>query len=469
MHRPTAIGLLSLLITLPVLSPSRSGFAAESSTPAAKEEPKRPLTAREQRALKNAPAKAPEPVVIDGVMRSAMGYPRVFAQIRSNGQLIQGRPATDLPQKVRAMQGDWMDLNLKASQGVQSWWTAILDTGADLYTVNDDVSLRFGMRPAGDFAFQSAVDGQDWKFMSGYYQLSLAGSKGLLGELPGSPFVAADAGARFTMEKSYYQPQFRLRPAGINVVGMGAIRNFTFEFDSSNAQPEELAKPVSTADSAAFEAALHNVVAGPTVTILPANFRPTNDVIRLPLRYLDAKLLNTARAGQTTSPSSIKAMAMGVRTTKGERKYVGNFVFDTGSPVTMISRWQAYQLGLIQHANQVYDKAEYESKLTGLANREVQASGFTLDVLEMVNPQGQVVQWRNVPVVVHDVVLRQYNDGYYILEGILGNNLLLNTTDGEVGAAGLQVAPAAFPKWWLHGPTGEIWLQRPATNSVVLR
>ncbi|HAV63379.1 MAG TPA: hypothetical protein DCY13_13560 [Verrucomicrobiales bacterium] len=466
LSKPASALLIASLLTV-FLHPPQTPGAAPASPARTKEERKRPPTSRELREAKRPRPAAPEPIVVDGVLQSAMGYPRIFVRLHANGALMVGQPAPDVVQRARALRGDWTDLNLASSQGVQSWWTAVLDTGATTYSVNQETAARFLLKPGGDsIVLNTGIDGESVKTRSMIYSLSIAGSHGRVSEQPSMPFVPVEDTARFVLETTAYRPQYRLRPDGANLIGMLGIRHFTIEIDSSNVTLEQLAKPLDLSSPEGFEGSLHNLVAGPRVVIRPPAFRPTNDVVRLPLRYVDSGQLNTPRATAAPHPAGITPMVMGVRTSEGERRFVGNFVFDTGSPVTMISRWHAYQLGLIPHADRIYDQPEYEAALRGTSNRNIDGSGFIIDSLEVVNPAGQIIKWRNVPVVVHDVAERQYTGGFYIHDGIIGNNLLLPTTDGSFSAGGLNVSPAPFEKWWVHGPSGELWLQRPGTNAA---
>ena len=424
--------------------------------------PARQLPVREARPQQPAKAGAPEPIVIDGALRSSMGYARVFAQILFNGQPVVGRPAHDVLQRARALSGDYMDLNLAASSGSHTWWTAVLDTGADGHTVNQDTAARFGLRNYGDMvAVVSGTDGEGLKGMSWIYPLKLAGSDGRLNDLPSTPFTLVQEDARFGLELKPYQPQRRVSPDGANLIGMAAIRNFVIEIDNENATPAMLAEPLDMTSARAFEESLQGITAGPRVRLLPPAFRPTNEVVRLPLRYTDGPNLATRATPNATTP-----LLPGVRASHLGKQTLGNLLFDTGSSITLISRRLAFQLGLVTDGSPVYSEPEFKDSFEGINDREIKADGYVVDSIEILGLDGQIIQWRNVPVLVHDFASRQPDGSFAYYDGIIGNNLFMASTDGEMDDRGLKVNPPSFPKYWIHGTMGEVWVPRPAAKPA---
>ncbi len=434
--------------------------AAEPRPP--RELPTRQLPTREVRPRVPAPAVAPEPIVIDGALRSSMGYARVFAQILFNGQPVVGRAAHDVLQRARALSGDYMDLNLAASAGSHPWWTAVLDTGAEGHWVNQDTAQRFGLRNYGDVVtVVSGVDGEGLKGLSWIYPLNLAGSAGRLNDRPTTSFTLVQPAARFGLEWHPYQPQRRVSPTGANLIGMSAIRNLVIEIDNENATVAMLAEPLDTSDARAFEESLQGITAGPRVRLLPPAFRPTNEVVRLALRYTAGPNLATRATPASTTP-----LLPGVRASHLGRQTLGNLLFDTGSSLTMISRRLAFQLGLVTDGSPVYREPEFKDSFVGINDREIQADGYVVDSLEILGLDGQIIQWRNVPVLVHDFAARQPDGSLAYFDGIIGNNLFMASTNGEMDDRGLKVNPPPFPKYWIHGPIGEVWLPRPAAKPA---
>lgn len=462
-----AVRRWTLLVCM-VLFSSASGasrcLAADS--PPKREITPRPLTPRELSNQRKPKPATPAPIIIEGTMRHAMGYPRVFARIFFNGQPVMGRPAQDVIQRARALDGNLMDLNLAASSGPHSWWTAVLDTGAESHSVNQDTAQRFGLRDAGDvLAVVTGVDGQGIKVMSWVYALNLAGSNGHLSEEPNMPFGLVQQDARFTLELKAYQPMRKAEPEGANLIGMSAIRQLAVEIDNGNATVAMLSESFDMSSARAFEESLRGKVAGPRVRFLPPAFRPTNEVVRIPLRYLNARRMVTP--GNEIAPvAATSPFVMGVRSGQVGKTAIGNFLFDTGASQTIISRRVAYQLGLIANANPANDKPEFQGGFTGINDREITAAGFTIDTLEMLSPGGQVITWRNVPLLVHDVAMQQADGTMAVHDGILGNNLFMASSNGELTERGLKVNPPPFERYWIHGPLGEIWFQRPAIKPA---
>lgn len=442
--------VLGLVLTAPV------------SSRAAEAKPKRGYTPRPVRGQTTPTPTNAEPIVIEGTMRSSMGYPRVFARVFRGGQAVTGRPAQDVIQRARALGGDYLDLNLAASSGPQSWWTAVLDTGAENHSVNRDTADRFGLANiVSGLTLTTGVDGEDIKGSSWIYGLSLAGSDGRLHELPSQPFFPVQAEATFTLELRPYQPERRVSPAGANLIGMAAIRELLAEIDNENATIPMLAEPIDMSSARAFEESLQSITAGPRVRFQPPAFRPTNNLVRIPLRYLDAHQLFAGKAAGPATPLATTPFVLGVRTLHGSRQALGNFVLDTGSPVTLISRRLAYQLGLITGADPAADQPDFNSQFSGINDRDVNAAGFVIDSLALRSPDGRVVEWRKLPVVVHDVAIRQANGAFVVHDGILGSNLFMASTNGEIDERGLKLNPPPFARYWIHGPLGELWLPIP--------
>ena len=95
-----------------VLFSSASGAARclAADSPPKREITPRPPTSRELRDQRKPQPATNAPIIIERTMRHAMGYPRVFARIFFNGQPVMGRPAQDVIQRARALDGNLMDL-----------------------------------------------------------------------------------------------------------------------------------------------------------------------------------------------------------------------------------------------------------------------------------------------------------------------------------------------------------------------
>ncbi len=425
-----------------------------------------PRTNRELRESKKPKVDAPGPIVIKGVKRAAMGYPRVFTRVFFNGVLAWGAPADGLVQRARTEQGDWLDLNLAEGDERRSWWTSVLDTGAGGYSLNQETAVRFSVKPVWNARlFVQGVEGTVLTGISPMVTINIAGTQGMLADAPASPFVFVEDLAQFGIELQPYNPRYQVLPAGMNLIGTQAIRRFTFEIDPSNMKPDALAQPIDVSTDETLIASLKKVVAGPEVRIFPANYRPTNNIVVMPMRYMSFQRAGGTDGGGVYPSESSAPILMGVKTTVGEREFVGDFLFDTGSPLTIISRRQAYSLGLIPSANPSFDQPEIHDAIPGGSGRETGIPGFVLSSIKMRNPAGQIIEWQDVPVVVHDVWIEQSNGTRSVRDGIIGNNLFLPSTSGDFGDAGLKIAPAPFPRIWIHGPSAELWIERPAVDS----
>ncbi len=437
-------------------------FAGTSVFGQAEAETKRPpRTNRELRESQRPAVKAPEPIVIKGVKRAAMGYPRVFTRVFYQGNLVSGSPSAGAVQRGRTEKGDWLDLNLAEGSGRQGWWTSVLDTGAGGYSLNQETAGRFNIKAMWNALFYvHGVEGTVAKGVSPTVTVNIAGTGGMLFDVPATPFVFVQDLAQFAIELQPYNPRYQVVPSGMNQVGMPAVRQFTFEIDSSTMKPEVLSKPIDASTDEALFAALKTVVAGPQVKIHPAAYRPTNNIVVLPMQYVSFMQMTAADTARTFPVQSSSPMLMGVKTTQGQREFVGNFLFDTGSPVTIISRKHAYQLGLIASANPSFDQPEFRDAVTSATGEKVNVSGFRIDSIKVRNPAGQIIEWRDVPVLVQDVWIQLANGSKVVRDGIMGNNLFLPSSDGDFADVGLEIAPAPFPKYWIHGPSAELWIER---------
>jgi hypothetical protein len=295
--------------------------------------------------------------------------------------------------------------------------------------------------------------------------INIAGTHGMLADTPASPFVFVEDLAQFGIELQPYDPRYQVLPAGMNLIGTQAIRRFTFEIDPSNMKPDLLAQRIDASTDETLIESLKKVVAGPEVRIYPANYRPTNNIVVMPMRYMSFKRAGGTAGGGVYPSESSAPILMGVKTTAGEREFVGNFLFDTGSPLTIISRRQAYALGLIPSANPSFDQTEFRDAISGSSARETNMPEFVLRSIKMRNPAGQVIEWQDVPVLVHDIWVEQSNGIRVARDGIIGNNLFLPSTSGDFGDAGLEIASAPFPRIWIHGPSAELWIERPTVDS----
>lgn len=275
------------------------------------------------------------------------------------------------------------------------------------------------------------------------------------------PFVFVQDNARFSLELTPYRPRDRVNPDGANLIGMAAIRRFVFEIDPGNATTVMRSELLDMSSPREFEESLHTRIAGPRVTILPPAFRPTNEVIRLPLRYIDASRLLVAGGATPFAANADTPMLMGVRVGHRGKQSIGNFMFDTGASSTYISRQQAQRLGLTVESGPAANQPDFDHTVRGMANREINSKGYVIDSLETLSPNGQIVEWRNVPVLVHDILTRQEDGRSATYDGLIGNNLFLPSSNGEIHDNKLKVTPPPFPKFWILGPLGELWLQRP--------
>ena len=416
------------------------------------------LVTTQLHAAESAEAEGKDPrLMVPKVGEVAIGYPRVFVRVYDGSRLQTGRPVSGMLQSWKIRYGQWYDLNLAESFGVQTSFTAMLDTGANAHMATLDTADRFGLT-----LFEDVVYIMDGLFdtintrVSLPVSVALAGTQGKLGEVPMKPFVPVLPAANFGVDLRTYQPAQLVAVGGINLIGMPAIRRHVFEFDPSDMEPVPPRPPVNEDGNVDLKD-FFDFTAGPAVNIYPSGFTPTNFVYRQPLRYVDLSRVRASLAGGPTPDMAENPVIVGIRTTVGERTFVGNWLLDTGSPVTIVSRNQAVALGM--DPRRASSGAAGDRSFSDITGARRNLPSMKLEKLEMRNPAGQIVEFQEVPVMVGDIRNRQPDGSEFHLDGLIGNNLLLPSVNDPSPTSIGEFVEAPFRRVWIDGYRAELWLE----------
>jgi hypothetical protein len=114
---------------------------------------------------------------------------------------------------------------------------------------------------------------------------------------------------------------------------------------------------------------------------------------------------------------------------RGGISSTGNWLFDTGGQVSVISVAQGITLGLVDANGDPIVPANFYVGIGGIGG-EVNLPGFTLDRLSVPTLNGFNLVFLNARVCVHDIgVLDERSGDFIILDGVFGDNFICSTID----------------------------------------
>lgn len=392
-------------------------------------------------------------VVVPETGLAAVGEPRVFVRVFQNGQPRLGTPASPVLQRWQTALGSWTDLNLVELEGPQTWFTALLDTGAAGHLITLATAQRFGIVALpGITGISQGHFGVMESAVSYPYGLALAGSRGYLGEAPVDEFRPVQNAAQFYVDVRARNPAQLIQLGGINLIGMPAMRQYLFELDPSAMSPgsREFKMPATAEE----RRALHTRVAGPSVRILASGTMPKEGVLRLPLRYVDRGFVSRTLAGARSPVMAESPVLIGVRSWANGRWFVGNWMLDTGAAMSFVSRRQALALGWTPQAPESLSATNLTVQDVTGAQRWRMA--MRLDKLEMRNPQNQILEFQNATVLIQDVSSLQPDGSQFALDGVIGNNLLLPSRRSAPDAEAGEYVKAPFKRVFIDGYRAEL-------------
>jgi hypothetical protein len=144
----------------------------------------------------------------------------------------------------------------------------------------------------------------------------------------------------------------------------------------------------------------------------------------------------------------------------------GNFLFDTGAQLSIISRQMATALGLDSNGDGEFDSADaaYLDELAvGGVGGEIAAPVFAIDEVRLPTEQGVELVWTNLQWLILDI---DTGDGATRLDGVFGSDLLTSgwvtalfgNEDGSAGADGYLAATHVDFRGWDATGEGKLYL-----------
>ncbi len=409
-------------------------------------------------------AASASPIVIDGTLEVATGYPQVHVQVYEGDRALTAEAArlSDL-----AGMPELAELDDLLGGGTESSFRAFLDTGASAHNFSQSTARRFGIAAVpGAVYHEIGLHGLTAVDVSRPFDLALADSTGTLEDAP-RVFHGVQRGAVFQLSRAAAaNPLVSLTLGEINVVGMPAIRHLIFEFDPApvGGGSEQLkALGLDDVDLGGLEALLDmgQLGRGPAVRMidrarLPATFDAVVD-----LQYVDFSRRRNPDDRPPLPDLAANPVVAGIEAAHDGKVSEGDWLLDTGAPASMISVAQAHALGLFDADGRPRVAPAFTLPMAGVGGQVREARGYRIDRLRVTARDGVVLEFRHVHVIVHDVSTTLDSGQRVTLDGIFGMNLLLPTVGGLQTGLPSRTAEAPFSRFWVDGPRGRLLLQRP--------
>ncbi|MEO1173938.1 MAG: retropepsin-like aspartic protease, partial [Myxococcota bacterium] len=134
------------------------------------------------------------------------------------------------------------------------------------------------------------------------------------------------------------------------------------------------------------------------------------------------------------------------------RKSVGDWLLDTGAATSFISTAQARRLGLLKAP------ATFILPVSGISGQPESAPGHRIRTIEIRGVR-KTLLFKDAHVMVKDIAAKLDDGRVVILDGLLGNNLLLSSVGGLTGGLPTRSSPSPFEKITLDGPRGRLFLK----------
>ena len=132
----------------------------------------------------------------------------------------------------------------------------------------------------------------------------------------------------------------------------------------------------------------------------------------------------------------------------------GNWLLDTGATISLISKKQAMQLGLMNAQGQPMKSPDFSLPLGGIGNM-IQVPGFQIDRLIIPTKSGRRIVFNQARVGVHDITFfDETKQTLRTLDGVFGGNFLCASAKME-GLLPGDISHTVFDKIVIdmHGKT----------------
>ncbi|MHC4129259.1 MAG: aspartyl protease family protein [Planctomycetota bacterium] len=384
-------------------------------------------------------------IVVAHTLEAALGQPLVHVQFRDGKRVLTARP-TDL----QRLMGD--------DRGVVRSFTAHLDTGSSGLVISRATASRFGLEAVPDAAFHEVgLHGAVRMGISRPYAVALGDFSGVRSEEP-EEFLGVVKNAALQLNLEEAAPGLALAGGGLDVVGMPAIRRLVIEIDPT-AMSERL-QGVNRPGKDLLER-LEDLAALPVVRLHSPRKRPRSVDVEIELEYVD---YNRRRHPGNRGPLPELAsnpMITGVVTEHGPRTFTGDWLLDTGAAASIISTSHARALGLYDGAGNPVRAPDFTVMLGGIGGDIKRADGFVIERLRIQAARSRALEFHRVHVVVRDVGIELPGEDRFVLQGVLGMNLLLPSASGLSQGNITDVAKAPFKRIWIDGPRHTLSLDLP--------
>ena len=421
----------------------------------------------------NEQAPQPNVVVLPETLEASPAYLRIQGQLIHAGEAMTGS-GTGGSDTLRALRGvhDLSDLDAMLDQQTATVDTLsfILDTGASGHVVSRGTIRAFDIPVEHDAVYhETGLHGETAMGVTAPLTLGLRGSP--RGGDPDQAWHRVGDDVRLLINKSPTNALTKMVMGEINIVGMPAIRDFIVEVDPeplTRAQalmqdlPSEMGRGgADLADLGHMLDDLEGVGGGPTVVLHDRLDPGVEFDYVLDLEYRDYSRHENPDDRGPKPDLSPNPVVTGLRMQLDGHVAEGDWLLDTGAPVSMISTETAKALGLYDEQGEPTRRAAFSVPLGGVGGGFEQIPGFVLDHLDVETADGTVLRWPRPRVLVKDISTRLDSGEVITLDGIFGTNLLLPTMGGLGGALGLpdMMATMPFRKFYIDGPRRRLLLE----------
>ncbi|MHC4217459.1 MAG: aspartyl protease family protein [Planctomycetota bacterium] len=385
-------------------------------------------------------------VVVTGTLEAALGQPLVHVQLKDGKRVLTARP-TELDRLLGRPDGD-----------VRSF-TAFLDTGSSAFVLSKSTADRFGLEAVPEAAFHEfGLHGAVRMGVSRPCAVGLGDFSGVPTETP-SEFITVVREAAFELNRAEAAEGLALFGAAIDVVGMPAIKRLVIEID-----PTVMSEVIRSAPDRPGQDLLERIEmlsSLPAVRLHSARRRPRSIDVEIQLEYVDYnRRRHPANQGPLPDLAS-NPMITGVVSEHGGKSFTGDWLLDTGAATSIISTGHATALGLCDAAGTPTREPDFTVVLSGIRGESRPALGFVLERVRIPAASKRTLEFQGVHVIVGDVGIELPDGDRFVLQGVLGMNLLLPSVTG-LGRGDITSERAApFRRVWIDGPRHTLSLDLP--------
>ncbi|MEO1481297.1 MAG: retropepsin-like aspartic protease [Myxococcota bacterium] len=383
------------------------------------------------------PAVGAKTVVVANTLEAALGHPKVQVQLRNGAHVLSGPAPSSLLRR-----------GAHPAQPSRSF-PAYLDTGASASVLTEQTLIGFGGEVDRHGVYHEfGLHGEIEMGVSLPYGVALAAPGTSAEEFR----VLSDA-SLFEVNRAAADPMQELVMGPLNVIGMPFISQLVVEITptSHGYNSKALLQQVANALSGG-SGALGGLGTDPRVALHPGSFRPKRFDVEVPLVYRDFSRHENPEDVAPKPDLAKNPVLERVLLRHRGRKSVGDWLLDTGAATSFISTAQARRLGLLKAP------ATFILPVSGISGQPESAPGHRIRTIEIRGVR-KTLLFKDAHVMVKDIAAKLDDGRVVILDGLLGNNLLLSSVGGLTGGLPTRSSPSPFEKITLDGPRGRLFLK----------